>query len=323
MTSLPRLIFMGSCDFSSGILRGLLTLHQQGMFQLVGVFTKPPKVQGRGHLLHKTSVHQMAEHHHLPVFTPTTLRDPCVLEEVRHLRPDLGVVASYGMLLPEAFLALPPLGYVNVHPSLLPAWRGASPMTSTLLSGDSETGISLMQLDVGMDTGPLLAQKCVSVPPQSTGPTLSAFLQTCAVDMLSTVLPDYMMGRIVPCPQAPEGATYTRKILKEDGYLRWTSPADILERQVRAFQPWPSSWFMWNQKRVQVLEACVGPCANSMDTSPGTVVRLTNGGISIVCAEGSVFCPLRVKPEGKKVMDIASFVRGYCPDLSENLSVLL
>ncbi len=306
---MTRVVFMGSCGFAAGIFHGLLSL--QGFFHIVGAYTVAPKVQGRGCDVKKSPVHMKAEEEGIPVFTPSTLKTEEEICHLKNLDPHLIVVASYGFILPKIFLSIPPLGCINVHPSLLPSWRGASPMIFTILSGEKETGVSIMLMDAGMDTGPILVQSRRAVPAHITTPELSVLLQEDAVELLRDILPRHCAHAMQGHPQPSHGATYTTKIQKKDGALQWKKAAQVLEREIRAFQPWPSSWFLWKKRRVQVMQACVREATMPSLPAIGTVILHEDGTMGIVCGDGYLLCPLVVKPEGKRIMDIGSFLRGY------------
>lgn len=302
-----RTIFMGSCPFALQILQALVQ-DQDPFLEVIAVFTAPPQPKGRGHHLQETCVHQYAETQGFPVLTPTSLRKSDVLEAFRALEPEIVIVASYGFIIPPAFLEVPKAGFINVHPSLLPRWRGACPVPAAILAGDLLTGISIMKMDAGMDTGPLLTQQVYPINAGDTGASLMNYLAHQAGPILLNSLRHYLHQGLVPQSQSVEGVTYTQKLTRQAGQLCWDTEAAILERKVRAFTPWPGAWFMAGAKRIQVLAADVRPGPGGLPV--GSVVP-SGSGIGIVCQEGALLCPLRIKPEGGREMPIEAFLCGH------------
>ena len=213
----------------------------------------------------------LAQEHDVPVLQPPSLRRPAALAALARLRPEVGIVAAYGAILRPDVLDLPAQGYLNVHASLLPRWRGAWPVGAAILAGDAETGATIMRLDAGMDTGPTLARRPTPIRPEDTTASLQERLATLGAELLVEVLPAYLAGRLVPAPQDDRAATYSQMVRKEDGRLDWSRPAPELERQVRAMQPWPVAWTVWGGKTLRVLAARVlpGPPPGSSERQRG------------------------------------------------------
>jgi methionyl-tRNA formyltransferase len=303
-----KLIFMGSCEFSLSVLS---ILGQHYSFQ--AVFTAPARPKGRGHKLQTTCVQDYAETKGWPVYTPSSLREKGSQEVLRSFAPDVIIVASYGLLLPRDVLEIPVKGCVNVHPSLLPRWRGASPIIYPILKGDPQTGVSLMVMDEGMDTGPLFFKESIPLAEMITAPELSRLLAEVAAHALVDLLPLYVQGKVTPTSQPDQGITYAPKIKKQEGLLSWHEPAQDLERKIRALTPWPGTWGMVEKKRLFVLSAQVGAIKGG-EYEVGTLLPWEKG-MAIVCGDHSLLIPTKVRTEEGKTMDSASFVRGYLPAL--------
>lgn len=297
------MVFMGSCPFALRILQRL-----EKKFPIHGVFTAPPKPKGRGHVLTQTCVHDHAQSQGIPVYTPSSLRGDAVLAELKKLNPTVIVVASYGLLLPQSVLDLPRAGCVNVHPSILPRWRGASPLVYPLLMGESETGVALMRMDAGMDTGPILIQKRMNIPPRTTLADLSLTLAHMGGEALCEVLPDYLSGRIQPQPQATEGMTLAPKIHKEMGFLTWADSAFDLLRKIDALQPWPGTWGGIRDANLRFLQA--DAAEYSGPETVGSVVPWQRSW-AVVCGSKSVFIPTLLRSPQGKTMDGETFMRGH------------
>lgn len=300
-----NIIFMGSCNFSLSILK---ILHEEGGYNFVGVFTAPPKPHGRGHKICKTCVHLYAEKQGWPVFTPTSLKSNQQI--FLDLSPDLIILASYGFLLPLSVLQIPTTGCINVHPSILPRWRGASPVQCTIMHGDEISGVSIMLMDEGMDTGPVLYQKVIQISKTINVDQLYKLLAVIGANALIDIIPRYTSGNLIPTPQSDQGVIIAHKLTKQDGALCYDQSAHELERKIRALNPWPGTWISIKGKKVKILGASVGnnECA---DQPIGTFFTFGNKKFGIVCAENTVLYPEIVQPEGKAAMDIKSFLCGH------------
>jgi methionyl-tRNA formyltransferase len=287
---------MGTADFALPALGRLA----ESRHQPVAVYTQPPRPGGRGHRERRTPVHDAAADLGLPVRTPRTLKDEAVQAELGALGADLGVVAAYGLLLPQPVLDAPRLGCVNLHGSILPRWRGAAPVERAIEAGDGETGVMIFQMEKGLDTGPVFAEARTTIDADTTGPDLRGRLAWMAADLLLPLLDDLEAGRARATPQPEQGATYAAKIDKSEYLLDLTAPAAVLERRVRAFNP--NAWLPLAGERLRVVAAEVVDAAGA----PGEVLdeRLT-----VACGEGALR-PTVVQPAGKRAMAAADFLRG-------------
>jgi methionyl-tRNA formyltransferase len=299
-----RTVFMGTPDFAVPTLDSLvLTGHQ-----VVAVYTQPDRPAGRGRSLISSPVKRKALQLGLTVQQPPSFRQPEEVQKLTDLRPEVIVVAAFGQLLPQSVLDIPPFGCLNVHPSLLPRHRGPTPVVAAILAGDEVTGVTIMLLDRGMDTGPLLAQEKVKILPQDTTGSLTANLAQAGARLLMQILPLWLEGKIAPQPQDNEKATYSEPLTKEGGRIDWRLPAVELWRRVRAFQPWPGCYTMWQGKVLKVIEAVPLPGAGEV----GRVVAIQgsqSATIGVQAGEG-ILGLLQLQLEGKRVMAAADFVRG-------------
>jgi methionyl-tRNA formyltransferase len=297
---------MGTPDFALPSLHRLLESHT-----VVGVVTQPERPAGRGRQVQPSPVHVLAMQHNLPVVTPTTLRDADVLQQLRAWRPNLIVVVAFGMLLPPEVLDLPPGGCLNVHASLLPRWRGAAPVPAAILAGDATTGVTIMKMDVGLDTGPILRQVALDINPDDTQASLGKRLSHLGADLLQEVVPDWLAGGITPRPQDESLATWAPPLEKQDGRIEWGQSAEQIARRVRAFDPWPGTFTEWAGGRLRILQVQVinlPTLATAADTPPGSVIATSNGPI-VVTGDGGLIL-ITVQPPGKRPMSGADFARG-------------
>jgi methionyl-tRNA formyltransferase len=297
-----RLVFMGSPEFALAPLRYLV---QEG-WEVAAVYTKPDKPAGRGQGLSLSPVKHEALRLGLPVVQPRPLKNPEAVAQLASFHPEVIVVAAYGLLLPPAVLSLPRFGCVNLHPSLLPRHRGASPVTATILSGDAWGGASIMLLDEGLDTGPVFTQAAVRVREDDTSASLGARLSLISAQLLQDVLSDWVRERLRPRPQDSARATYFKMVNKEDGEIDWQKPALETARRVRAFQPWPGAFTRYQGKLIKLLAARVTPGAAG--NTPGRVVALP-GGFGVETGEG-VLEVMRLQLEGRQPVLAGDFVRG-------------
>ncbi len=296
---MTRIVFMGSPEFALPSLRALAA-H----YAIVGVVTQPDRPAGRGQRLTPPPVKILAQELGLPVFQPLRLREPQAVEQLKAWAPDLIVVVAYGQILRPEVLNLPPWGCLNVHASLLPRWRGASPIQHAILAGDAESGVTIMKMDEGLDTGPILSQRALPLAPDETDETLAAKLASLGAELLLETLPRYLSGEIVPRPQPSEGVTYAPLIRKEDGLLDFSKPAIQLERRVRAFRSWPGAWFLWENTPLKVLRARVV----EQNAPPGNRLRW-QGWPALGTAQGLLLLE-EVQPAGKKPMSGKAFLAG-------------
>ena len=267
--------------------------------EVVCVYTQPPRPAGRGKGDRRTEVHERAEQLGIEVRTPKTLRSEEEQERLRALNADLAVVAAYGLILPKAILEAPRHGCINVHASLLPRWRGAAPIQRAILAGDEVTGITLMQMDEGLDTGPMLARQTLDIRGKNAGEVTEEL-----ANLGARMLVEWLDNPSPPEPQPIAGATYASKIDKVETRIDWSQPAEPIERQVRAFSPVPGAWFEATGERLKLLEAAVGHDASG---EPGEVL---DDCLSIACASGYIR-PLKVQRAGRSVMTPGELLRGF------------
>lgn len=298
-----RVVFMGTPEFAVTPLERLVLDD----YQVAAVYTQPDSAAGRGRHLAASPVKRVALELSLPVVQPERLKDASVLERLTSFHPDVIVVAAFGQILPAPVLALPPKGCVNIHPSLLPKFRGASPVSAAILAGDDFAGVSIMLMDAGLDTGPVLAQAQIAISRQDTTGSLTAKLSLVSAQMLLEVLPRWVNGELTPRPQEEGEATYTEMLSREDSEIDWRLPATAIWRQVRAFQPWPGCYTLWRGKQLKIIEAV--PLPTERNAQEGQVVAVKNGGFGVATGEGMLGI-LKVQLEGKRAMSAAEFLRG-------------
>ena len=294
-----RIVFMGSPDFSLPSLRSLAQTYQ-----VIGVVTQPDRASGRGRELKAPPVKLLAQELNIPIIQPQKLREPEAKQQLQAWSPDLIVVAAFGQILKKDVLDMPRYGCINIHASLLPRWRGAAPINAAVLAGDEETGVTIMKMDVGLDTGPMLGMKSIRIKPEDTAGSLFETLSTLGADLLIETLPAYMDGKLIPQPQPEEGVTYAPMLKKENGLLDFNQPAVDLERRVRAMNPWPGAWFEWNGAMLKVHKAHVG------QGKAGAGKRWVEQDQPAVGAGGGVLILDEVQPPGKKPMSGKSFLAG-------------
>lgn len=295
MSDSLRIIFAGTPDFAARHLDALLSSQHQ----IVGVFTQPDRPAGRGNKLTPSPVKVLAEQHNLPVFQPVSLRPEDSQKLVSDLNADVIVVVAYGLILPKAVLDMPRLGCINVHGSLLPRWRGAAPIQRALWAGDAETGVTIMQMDVGLDTGDMLHKVSCPITAQDTSATLYDKLAEMGPQGLLATLAELANGTATPEKQDEALVTYAEKLSKEEARLNWTLSAAQLERCVRAFNPWPVSFFMIDGQPVKVWQSQV--IAAEQNQAPGTIISADKHGIAVATAEGALLMT-QLQPSGKKSM---------------------
>jgi methionyl-tRNA formyltransferase len=300
MVSRHRIVFMGSPDFAVPPLEALAA-H----YRLVGVVTQPDRLAGRGGTLKPPAVKTAALRLDIPVIQPEKLRNPEALDQLRTWAPDLIVVAAFGQILRPEVLGLPKWGCINVHGSLLPRGRGAAPIQAAILAGDQETGITIMKMDAGVDTGPLLSQRAIPISPGDTAGKLFEKLAPIGAELLLETLPRFLSGKLQPQPQPMEGITYAPMLKKEDGLLDFTQAAALLERQVRAFNPWPGSWFKFNSTPLKVLHVRVGA-----EKKPGAGQRFTLNGYPAIGTGAGILILEEIQPAGRRPMSGKAFLTG-------------
>jgi methionyl-tRNA formyltransferase len=309
-----KIAFMGTPAFAVPTLQVLIE-----KYQVVGVVTQPDRPAGRGRQVQPPPVKVVAEGAGVPVYQPQSLRSEKAAAPLRAWQPDLIIVAAYGQILRPHVLELPPYGCLNVHASLLPRWRGASPIQHALLAGDRETGISLMRMDAGMDSGPVYIQESLAIAPQDTAATLHDRLALLGGEVVSTHLDAILDGRLAPTPQDDSRATYAPLIKKEDGRLDWQENAAKVARRVRAMTPWPGAFTTWQDKLLKIIEADVVPADSLPQGQPGEVVGSTETAV-VLTAEGGLRLKV-VQLEGKRPVATAEFLRGRPDFVGSRLTV--
>ncbi|MSQ28744.1 MAG: methionyl-tRNA formyltransferase [Dehalococcoidia bacterium] len=297
------IVFMGTPQFA---VPSLDRLAAHG-FSIVAVYTQPDRPSGRSGAPAPGPVKQAALRLGLPVTQPRSLRRAEEIGHLQALQPDLIALAAYGLILPQAVLDIPRFGGLNVHPSLLPRHRGPAPVVGALLAGDAETGVSIMLMNAGMDTGDVLAQQPCPIGPGETAAGLTSRLAEYGARLLCDTIDRWVAGSITPTPQDDAQATYTALLTKNDGMIDWREPASIIAHKVRAYQPWPGCNTLWNGKRLSVLQAAVSPC--SPPGIPGAVASPARGR-AIVCTGLGGLELLAVQLEGRKPLGIRAFLAG-------------
>jgi methionyl-tRNA formyltransferase len=290
-----RIVFMGSPDFAVPSLDALV----EAGHEVVCVYTQPPRPAGRGKGEQKTAVHQRAEELGIEVRCPRTLKDPEEQAKFAALDADLAVVAAYGLILPTPILEAPKAGCINVHASLLPRWRGAAPIQRAILAGDEVTGVTLMRMEEGLDTGPMLLKVQTEIDRKTAGQLIDELAHLGAEALIQ-----WLERPTSPEPQPEDGATYASKIDKAEARIDWTESAEQIERQVRAFAPSPGAWFEADGERVKLLETRVG------DDAPGPPGEVLDESLNIACGAGYIR-PLKVQRAGRGVMSPGELLRGF------------
>lgn len=300
-----RLIFMGSPEFAVPPLEHLILNH----YQVAAVYTQPDKPAGRGRSLVSTPVKKAAIAHKLPVIQPASLKDAEAIAQLAGFHPDIIVVAAFGQILPRSVLDLPSHGCINLHPSLLPRFRGASPVASAILAGDDFTGVSVMLMDKGLDTGPILARAQIPISALDTTGSLTDKLSLIAAQLLLEVLPHWLRGELTPQPQNEAEATYSAPISKEEGEINWHLPAVDIWRRVRAYHPWPGCYTIWHGRQLRIIEAVSLPGEGTLEI--GQVIAMGGEKAAFGVGTGSsILGVIRVQMAGKRAMSAADFLRG-------------
>lgn len=296
---------MGTPDFAVPALQALLDTQT-----VVGVVTQPDRPAGRGNQLKPSPVKVAALAAGLPLYQPESLRKRESAQPIAEWQPDCIIVAAFGQILRPHLLELPRFGCINLHASLLPRWRGASPIQHAILMGDSESGVCLMNMEAGLDTGAVYARLSTPIGANDTALTLHDRLAELAGQLIRTVLPAVLAGELRAVPQSEAGMIYAPMIEKADGRLRWEQSAQSLDRRIRAFTPWPGAWTTWQGETIKIVRASVGLWAVPSEATVGQVIALDDAHVGVVSADG-VLQLHEVQLAGKKSAEIAAFVRGH------------
>jgi len=301
-----RIVYMGTPDFAVNPLKALA----EAGYEVVGVVTQPDKPKGRGKTMMSTPVKEEALKHGYPVYQPVKVREPEFMETLKALEPDIIVVAAFGQIIPGSILELPKFGCINIHASLLPKYRGAAPIQQAVIDGEKESGVTIMKMGTGLDTGDMISKIVVPITPSETGGSLFDKLAEAGAELLIETLPHIFDGTAVYEKQPEESPTpYAGMITKQMGKMDFSKSAKELERLVRGLNPWPSAFTFWNGKTLKVWESFVAEDADASGLEPGTVVKTDKNGIYVACGQG-VLELSQVQLEGKKRMDADAFLRG-------------
>lgn len=303
-----RCVFFGTAPLACA---SLAALAQNPAFKVVAVVTQPDRPQGRQLKIKPPPVKELAVRFGLPVLQPEKCRDPLFIDQVRAMEPEMIVVVAYGQILPRALLEIPRYGCLNVHASLLPRHRGAAPIQWALLEGDEKTGVTIMLMDPGLDTGPILSQQETPIFDSDDAATLHDRLAEMGADLLVQTIPEYVAGRIKPVPQPSEGATYARKITKADGQIQWQEPAIKTWRRIRALVPWPGAYtFVPKSPRPLLLKIWRAKPEPTSTSPPGAVITADREGICVACGVGSLRIT-ELQLEGGRRMSASEFLAGH------------
>ncbi|MBN1995741.1 MAG: methionyl-tRNA formyltransferase [Anaerolineae bacterium] len=315
-----NIIFMGTPDFAVPALKALITSAKKEPWNVVAVVTQPDRPSGRGRRLTPPPVKMVAEQAGLKVLQPSTLKSEEAVAKLAALKPGLIVVAAFGQILRKNVLALPPHGCINIHASLLPRWRGAAPVIAALRAGDTTTGVTLMQMDEGLDTGPIIAQRAMPITAAHTGGTLTAELAQLGATLLVETLPAWLAGEITPHPQDDKLATLAPRLKKEEGVIDWSQTAAEIERQVRAFQPWPGAFTQGPRGPFKVLAVDLDPDVGPPEQFLPGVVFNHERGVYVATGQGAIRL-VTVQPAGKKEMTAEAMLNGQPELLGARLGI--
>lgn len=307
-----KIVFMGTPDFAAMALEKLVSAGHE----ITLVVTQPDKEKGRGKQVQKSDVKLVAEKYDIPVFQPVKIKTDESVEILRGYEADIFVVAAFGQILSKEILDMPKYGCVNIHASLLPRLRGAAPIQWSIIDGDEKTGVTIQQMDVGLDTGDILAVKEVEIASDETGGSLFDKLAIAGADLIVETLPLIEAGKITPVPQDESLSTYAKKLSKDMGLIDWNMPAVAIERLIRGCSPWPSSYSNIGGKSLKIWKAAV----TDTKSTPGEVSEVTKESITIGCGEGSLVVE-ELQLEGKKRMSVHDFLLGYHINVGDKLGV--
>jgi methionyl-tRNA formyltransferase len=297
-------VFAGTPEFAVPAFEAIA----RSRHRLAAVYTQPDRRSGRGLKLEGSPIKQAASARGLPIEQPATLKDPAAIGRLAAYRPDVMVVVAYGLLLPQAVLDVPRLGCINIHASLLPRWRGAAPIQRALLAGDSHTGVTIMRMEAGLDTGPMLSSQAIAIGPGETGGSLHDRLAALGATMIVAALDSIESGTAVFQPQEDAAATYARKLSKAEALLDWAQPAAVLERQVRAYDPWPVAETRLADRQLRIWRAHTAQASHP--APPGTVISADEAGIVVMTGQDALVIE-RLQLPGKRAVEAAEFLRGH------------
>ncbi len=297
-----RIIYMGTPAFACPALTCLLDRGEE----VIAVFTQPDRPKGRGQKLQPPPVKELALNEGIPVFQPSRVRSPEVIEQIRGLRPDLIVVVAFGQILPQALLDIPPHGCINIHASLLPRYRGAAPLNWCMVNGETETGVTTMLMDAGLDTGPMLLKRSTSIAQDEDFSSLHDRMSLLGAELLGETLDGLKSGSVTPVPQDDTQSCYAPLLKKEDGLIDWCKPAQAIHDLVRGFALWPGAFTLLGGETLKLFRTSIAQGSGK----PGTVLVVGKNGIEIACGEGSLFIH-ELQAAGSRRMDAVSFLAGH------------
>lgn len=300
-----RIVFFGTPAFAVPSLEALI----RSPHDVVAVVSQPDRPKGRGHQVQPTATKTVAIAAGIPVLQPAKIKDESFLQAIRELRPDLGVVVAFGRILPDALLAIPRLGMINVHASILPRYRGAAPIQRAVLAGDAETGVTIMRVASELDAGPMFSIARAPIPAEATSADMEAVLAKLGAAELLPVVDALAEGRAVETPQDHAAATHAAKITKPEGAIDWSQPATVLHNQVRGLQPWPLASTTLNGERL-VVRRTSPVSLDAHDAIPGTIVRAYGDELTVACGGGTALQLLAIQPEGRRIMSAREFLAG-------------
>ena len=299
-----RIVYMGTPDIAVPAMESLI----EAGHDVVAAVTQPDRAQGRHKELVASPVKEAALAHGIEVLQPEKARDAAFIDLLRGINPDLIVVMAYGQILTKELLDVPRLGCINIHASLLPRYRGAAPISAVILAGESQTGVTTMYMDEGLDTGDMLLKAVIDIAPDETTDTLEKKVASVGGELITETLRQLEAGTLTRIKQDDSQANYIRMIKKEEGHINWSEDAAAIERRIRAFYPWPGTFALHNGSRIKIYGAKV--TSDSASEAPGTVAETGEGGITVACGNGSLIIT-DLQAEGKKRMNAADFLRGY------------
>ena len=304
-------MYFGTPAFAVPPLEALLVSRHQ----VVALVSQPDRPRGRGQQLHPTPTREVAETHGIPVLQPARIKDPAFLQAVRAFAPDLGVVAAYGRILPDDLLAIPRLGMINVHASVLPRYRGAAPIQRAVLAGDDETGVTIMQVVSELDAGPMLAAAKVPIPPDATSGEIESAVARVGAPLLIQVVDDMSLGRVPARKQDAAGVTFAPKVTKDEGPIDWSRPAKIVHDKVRGLQPWPLASTHLGGRRYVIRRTVVE--ATTTGEPYGTIIEAHGEVLAVAAGNGTVVRILEIQPEGRRSMTAREFLAGHHPAVGD------